>query len=53
MPTNLGLSNFYGKVEAVEIHGEYFLQLGDHIGMDQVQISKELYEMIKKEFENK
>lgn len=46
----LGLSNYYGQVVAVEKEGKYFLQLDNHNGTDEVEISQKLYEMIKSEF---
>lgn len=46
----LGLSNFYGQVIAVEEDGKYYLKLDNYDGMDSVEISQELYEMIEGEF---
>lgn len=59
----LGLFNYCGSVIAVESEGEFYLLLKDHDDPDYdnpvvketklgevAKISKELYEMIKKEF---
>ena len=50
MKIDIGLSNYYGTVHAVERGGKYFLTLGDYGGMDEVEISEELFRAIEKEF---
>ena len=50
MNISLGLSNFYGEVVAKEKDGKYFLELDDYSGTSNVEISQELFEWIKKEF---
>jgi hypothetical protein len=47
----LGLGNYYGDVVAKEKDGKYFLELDDYSGTGKIEISQELFEMIKKEFE--
>jgi hypothetical protein len=47
----LGLSNYYGDVVAREKDGKFFLELDNWDGTNRIEISQELYEMIKKEFE--
>lgn len=50
MSISLGLSNYYGSVEAIESNGKYFIELEDWGSTDRNEISKEFYEAIKKEF---
>lgn len=45
-----GLSNSYGEVFAIEEDGKYYLGLGDYSGCAYVEISKELFEQLNKEF---
>ncbi|WP_185923393.1 hypothetical protein [Brevibacillus brevis] len=46
---DIGLRNFYGKVEAVERDGKYYLELGCYSGVDSVEISEGLFFAIVKE----
>jgi len=50
MKIDLRLSNYYGTVHAVERGGKFFLTLGDYAGMDEIEISEELFRAIEKEF---
>ena len=47
----LGLSNYYGEVEAFEINGKYYLGLENWSGISHREISEEFFNAIKKEFE--
>ena len=47
---DMSLSNFYGTVYAKTDGVKYWMELGDWGGTDEVEISKSLYELIKKEF---
>jgi hypothetical protein len=48
---HLGLGNYYGDVVARERDGKYFLELDNWDGTGKIEISQELFEMIKKEFD--
>lgn len=47
---NTGLSNSYGAVTAIEQDGKYYLLLDDYGHTGHVEISKELYIALDKEF---
>ena len=47
-----GLSNTYGQVFATEKDGKYYLGLDDYSSCSYVEISKNLFKMMKKEFNN-
>jgi hypothetical protein len=47
---NLGVGNYYGDVEAVELDGKYYLILDNWDQHDMKEISKEFYDAIIKEF---
>jgi hypothetical protein len=46
----LGLSNYYGSVEAYEKDGKYFMSLENWDGDDIIEVSEEFYKAIEKEF---
>jgi hypothetical protein len=46
----LGLSNYYGSVYASKEGDKYFLNLDDVYNTKSVEISEELFLLIKKEF---
>ena len=45
----LGLSNYYGSVEAYEKDGKFYLRLDNWDGPDFNEISEEFYRAIEKE----
>jgi hypothetical protein len=48
---DMGLSNYYGKVTAFKGDDKFYIQLDNYDGADQIEISEEFYNAIKKEFE--
>lgn len=50
---NLGLSNFTGSLYAIKRDGKYFLILGNYLDDKELEISKDFYLSIVKEFVKK
>ena len=46
----MGLSNFYGEVEAYEEDGKYYIELDNYSRPSRKEISEEFYNAIKKEY---
>lgn len=46
----IGLSNSYGNVAAYKEGDKFYMGLDDYVGVDEVEISEELYNMLKNEF---
>ena len=47
------LCNYYGTVEFTQRdNGKYYMELENYSGINDVEISKEFFEMAKKEFAN-
>lgn len=48
---SLGLSNTYGNVAVYKSGEKFYMGLDDYASLNEVEISQELYEAIKNEFE--
>lgn len=44
------IGNYYGTVEAYSQLGKYYMVIDDYNGNDQVEISEEFFNAIRKEF---